>query len=222
MASEVDICNIALAHLGDNASVASLDPPEGSAQAEHCARFYPIARDTLLEAHDWNFATRRARLAQVTANWEQWDYAYVQPADCLRVLAVLDPNATSDYAVNIPTPFSATGLVNSGLGMYTPQEYVCETDSQGRRLVLTNQEDAMLRYVSYVSDTTKFTPMFVTTLSWHLAAMLAGPVVKGETGRAEAKRCEAMAAAWLGKAVTSDVQQRNVKPQQSVTWIAAR
>ena len=36
MASDVQICNIALAHLGDTATVASINPPEGSAQAEHC------------------------------------------------------------------------------------------------------------------------------------------------------------------------------------------
>ena len=58
MASEVDICNLALGHLGDNATVSSISPPEGSAQAEHCARFYPIARDALLEMHNWNFAMR--------------------------------------------------------------------------------------------------------------------------------------------------------------------
>ena len=48
MPSEVDICNLALGHLGDSATVATIDPPEGSAQAEHCARFYPIARDARL------------------------------------------------------------------------------------------------------------------------------------------------------------------------------
>ena len=46
MATEVDICNLALAHLGDDATIASIKPPEGSAQAEKSARFYPIARDT--------------------------------------------------------------------------------------------------------------------------------------------------------------------------------
>ena len=53
MASEIAICNLALSHLGDAANIASIDPPEGSAQAEHCATFYPIARDSLLEMHDW-------------------------------------------------------------------------------------------------------------------------------------------------------------------------
>ena len=39
-----------LGHIGDAATVSSINPPEGSAQAEHCARFYPIARDALLAA----------------------------------------------------------------------------------------------------------------------------------------------------------------------------
>ena len=33
MSSVVDICNIALSRLGDRATVTSIDPPEGSAQA---------------------------------------------------------------------------------------------------------------------------------------------------------------------------------------------
>jgi hypothetical protein len=41
VASSVDIANLALAHLGDEAAVTSFDPPDGSAQAEHCARLLP-------------------------------------------------------------------------------------------------------------------------------------------------------------------------------------
>ena len=63
MATEVDICNLALAHLGDDATIASLSPPEGSAQAEKAARFYPIARNTLLEMHTWNFASKAWKLS---------------------------------------------------------------------------------------------------------------------------------------------------------------
>lgn len=222
MASEVDICNLALAHLGDNATVASLEPPEGSAQAEHCARFYPIARDALLELHDWNFATKRALLAQVDNLWPQWSYSYLQPADCLRVIAVLDKTAGADQSISVPAPYSQSGLANTGMGRYTPQDYVCETNDSGDEVILTNQVDAMVRYVAFVTDTTKFTPLFVTTLTWKLAAMLAGPVLKGEAGRAESKRCEAMASAWLAKATDSDTKQRRVQTQQSVSWMVGR
>ena len=213
MASEIDIANLALGHLGDNATVASLDPPEGSAQAEHCARFYPIARDALLELHDWNFATKRALLAQVDNAWSQWAYTYLQPADCLRVIAVLDKNAKHDQSVSMP---------NTGIGQYTPVEFVCETNDGGDEVILTNQVDAMTRYVAFVTDTTRFSPLFVTTLTWKLAAMLAGPVIKGESGRAEAKRCEAMAAAWLVKATDADTKQRHVQTTQAVSWMAGR
>ena len=64
MASDVDICNLALSFLGDDANVSSISPPEGSQQSEHCARFYPIARDGLLQMHNWNWASRRVALSQ--------------------------------------------------------------------------------------------------------------------------------------------------------------
>ena len=84
MSSEVDICNLALSHLGDEASLASIDPPEGSAQADHCAKFYPIARDLMLEKHPWKFATRRVLLSPVDV--DLWEMEYGTQAsfiDCL-------------------------------------------------------------------------------------------------------------------------------------------
>lgn len=222
MASEVDICNLALGHLGDNATVASLDPPEGSAQAEHCARFYPIARDALLELHDWNFATKRALLAQVDNPWSQWAYAYLQPANCLRVIAILDKDAASDQSISIPAPYSQSGLANTGMGQYTPVEFVCEASDTDDEVIYTNQVNAMARFVAFVSDTTRFSPLFVITLTWKLAALLAGPVIKGESGRAESKRCEAMASVWLSRAIDADMRQRKVQVTQSVSWMAGR
>jgi hypothetical protein len=197
MASEVDICNLALGHLGDNATVASLNPPEGSAQAEHCARFYPMARDSLLELHTWGFATKRATLAQLGTGWPEWDYAYAQPSDALNILAVLPPDSTDDYSI--------ASVTNDGNGV-----------------IYTDQADAVLRYTGRVEDTTKFSPTFVVALSWHLAAMLAGPIIKGDAGAAEAKRCSAMGEAWLSKAKESDANQRRVNPTHIVPWMGSR
>ena len=216
MASEVDICNLALAHLGDTATVASIDPPEGSAQAEHCARFYPIARDSLLEMHTWWFATKRAQLAQLGAGWPEWDYAYAQPADALNIIAILPPDASDDYSAtgsNVPT---AAG------GAYVPQAFSCEVDANRADVIYTDQEDAVLRYTGVVTDPTKFSPLFVVSLSWHLASMLAGPILKGDAGAAESKRCAAMMQAYLAKATASDAGQRRINPQHNVGWINGR
>lgn len=226
MASEVDICNLALGHLGDNATVASIDPPEGSAQAEHCARFYPIARDTLLELHSWNFASRRAQLAQVDCPWPEWRYAYAQPANTINVVAVLPPQANNDYSQNAYTGsgFGTTSWERRppAAGLYVPQPFACETDANGNNVIYTNQEQAVLRYIVRVEDPTQFSPLFVQTLTWHLASMLAGPVVKGDAGAAEAKRCAAMMSAWLARATASDANQRKADAEHIVNWMAGR
>lgn len=208
MASEVDICNFALAHLGDDATVASINPPEGSAQAEHCARFYPAARDTLLEMHTWGFATHRVSLALMGGGQPEWIYAYAQPANAVRIITVIAPDAT-------------TG------GGGRPQPFSCEVNTAGIDVILTDQVNAMARYIALVTDTTRFSPLFVTTLSWHLASMLAGPLIKGEAGAAESRRCSATARSYLAEARNSDASQRKVDPDMlcpgtSVVWIGGR
>ena len=161
MASEIEICNLALSHLGDSATVASIDPPEGSAQAEHCAIFYPVARDALLEMHNWKFATRRATLALLTADSWSWSYAYAKPANAMKLLAVLPAGAGSD----------ADG-----------EEYEMESADDGAQLILTNTALASARYIAFVADTTTFSPLFTLALSYQLASMLAGPIIKGDAG----------------------------------------
>ena len=222
MASEVDICNLALGHIGDAATVSSINPPEGSAQAEHCSRFYPVARDALLELHSWGFATKRVNLASLGSAWPEWQYCYAVPNDALNLLAVLPPLATDDYSEGITWMYSQTGAALAAGGIYQPQPFNYETLDDGTLVIYTNQENAMLRYTAYVTDTTVFSPLFVSTLSWYLASMLAGPVIKGEAGAAEAKRCMAQAQLMLGKATVSDSNQRRTTIAQNTPWMTGR
>ncbi len=226
MASVVDICNLALAHLGDNATIASIDPPEGSAQAEHCQRFYPIARDTLLEMHSWSFATKRAYGAEVENTWPMWQYAYAMPGDAHDIIAVLPHEARDDYSTTF-TPenypdFYTNYSPSVAAGQYVPQKFAVEVAADGSEIILTNQKQAVLRYHAKITDPTKFSPLFTITLSWHLASMLAGPVIKGDQGAAEGKRCIAMTTLYLGKAMEADSNARKIQPEQIVPWIAGR
>lgn len=226
MPSVVDICNLALAHLGDTATVASIDPPEGSAQAEHCQRFYPIARDTLLEMHSWSFATKRSTGAQIENVWPMWQYAYAMPVDAHHIIAVLPPDATDDYSTNfLPStyPDYYTNYSPSiAAGQYVPQKFSIETGDDGSEVILTNQQQAVFRYEFIATDPTKFSPLFTLALSWHLASMLAGPVIKGDQGAAEAKRCAGMMAQFLGKAMIADSDTRKIRPEHIVSWMAGR
>ena len=222
MATEVDICNLALAHLGDDATIASLSPPEGSAQAEKAARFYPIARNNLLEMHNWNFAAKRGNLALTTNTLDQWDYAYAAPADMMSPVAIISPTSQNDYATRMSAGDTPGGITSNYAptivaGQYTPQQFAVEGE-----FIYTNQEDAMLRYQAFITDSSLFSPLFVTTLSWHLASMLAGPVIKGDQGAAEAKRSTQMMTNYLTSAKQSDNLHRDITVEHIVPWTSGR
>lgn len=160
--SDVDICNLALANLGDKAQVIDIDPPDGSIQAAQCGRFYPIARNALLEMHPWTFAMRRVTLAlQADPAPSEWLFAYQLPADCLKPRAIYLPDEVQD-----------------GRG----HDYIVEADVNGNRVLYTNVEEAILRYTRLVQDPTQYTPGFVSALARLLASYLAGPIIKGTAG----------------------------------------
>ena len=157
---------------------------------------------TLTAAKDW------------LATWPEWKYGYALPNDVLNVIAVMPPDANDDYAsrfVPSDTPqFAHNYSPVIAAGRYTPQPYTIEVLADGQHILYTNQENAMLRYTAYVSDTTVFSPLFTMALSWHLASMLAGPIIKGDQGAAEAKRCTQMAMGYISQAEVSDANQRRI------------
>lgn len=184
MASQVDICNAALAHVGDEAQVISISPPDGTAQAAHCGRFYPMALDETLEAHQWSFATFRVTLALLTATPPpDWLYVYAMPLNVVKKLAVLD-----------------AGVVDDALS----EEYAVESLADGSQVIYTNVQNATFRFIQRVQDTTKFTPSFVACLARRLAHYLAGPIVKGEAGMAVAQAQLKLFGIELGNARTQD------------------
>jgi hypothetical protein len=92
MASETDICNIALIELGEE-QIMSLT--EGSKAARLCNLVYDDTRDAVLREHPWNFSIKRVELAKLTTNPAfEYDSQFQLPSDCLRVVRTddsLDP-----------------------------------------------------------------------------------------------------------------------------------
>ena len=83
MASDIEICNRALQHLGQ-ARINSLDEPVRSAR--ECKFSYPVARDALLQLHSWNFATKRTVLA--ASGSVSGAGRFPLPADLIRIEGV--------------------------------------------------------------------------------------------------------------------------------------
>ena len=95
MASVVDICNGALNQLGAS-TILSLT--EDSKNARLCNSRYTQVRDALFRTHPWNCLQTRLELA-ASSDSPAWGftYAYTLPANCLRLLRVLDYD--SNYKV---------------------------------------------------------------------------------------------------------------------------
>lgn len=211
MASEVDICNLALSHIGDRANIASIDPPEGSAQAQHCKTFYPLARNEMLQLMRPSFARARIALADLSLTVTmpaQWRYAYAYPQDCIVFEGVFDPTRLYDE--------KDSGAANE-IG----------DDEDGTRIIYTNVEDAIGRYIKLVTDTTRYSPLFVQAVSRLLASYLAGPIVKGKAGVELADAQRKLALGYLAEGSASDANQDNRRDvrddaRHAAPWIQAR
>lgn len=207
MATVVDICNMALANLADEANVSSIDPPEGSAQADHCATFYPIARDTILESHAWSFATRRIMLASLTPEWDAYTYAYMKPSNMLRILSIYDPDITDEQAL---------------LAGQAENDFIIEIDSNGDEVIMTNVESAACRYIVRVEDTTKYSMMFINTVAAYLSSLLSGPIIQGPGGVKMADYWNGKAMAYLERARALDANSQRRRLHYTPAPIRAR
>lgn len=81
----VQICNIALAKIGSDSFITSLD--DDTKSARHLSIFYAPIRDSLLRSHLWRFARKQYQLAPlVNAPLFDGGYYFQMPVDCLRVV----------------------------------------------------------------------------------------------------------------------------------------
>lgn len=167
MTSTVSICNLALSNIGkDNIQALNDAGPEAKA----CRQFYEHVRDMLLQAYPWRWAGKTQSLAEVTNDKPgAWGYAYQRPTDCLKVRYVRPQYSETDIEIG-DAKLDAFGVMH---------------EIEGDR-IYTDISPAFLRYTYRVTDPTKFPPLFVEALAWHLAVRLAMPLTRDPKVRADA------------------------------------
>lgn len=205
MASVVQICNMALSHLGSEARVSSISPPDGSVEAGHCSTFYDIARTELVEPGVWRFALKRATLPLLAVNPRTaWAYAYAVPSDCMRPQRVLRAGA-------------GITVFNQDDTRYSPNDADSADFTTEGDVLYTNEPDAVLVYVRDVTDTGKFPPSFTSALSYLLSSYLAGPIIKGNEGAriGDAMRERAMALADIAATANANASSASHEFQPS-------
>ena len=195
MSSDVEICNLALRHLGLG-TIASLD--ENRREAKDCKLFFPTTRDAVLRDHSWNFAQKRRGLAGFTlpTDYEgEYLLAYIYPMDCLkaRKVVISGGSAAQDFeVVRSPT---------------------------GEKLILTNADPAVLLYTMIVTDPNWFDADFIEALALKMASKLARPLT--QSAQAE----QAMATLYLNAlnaAKTADAKEGVPEDVPDIPWIKAR
>ena len=216
MASDVDVCNLALSHLGSEAQVASISPPDGSVEAGHCKRFFVLARQEALEMAPYTWTKRRAVLALVDNPSTVWPYAYALPSDCLvpkRVLQAVQPLETALWPTG-PARVADDLLRFSERGS-------AEFEIEGRTL-LTGEPEAVLLYTRDIPDPASWSPAFVSGLSYLLAGYLAGPLIKGDAGAAAGRKFRQAASDVLTSAAVMDANRSHESGEFIPTSLAVR
>jgi hypothetical protein len=170
MASETDICNLALQHLGESQINSILDT--GDKVSRTCAVNYGQARDEALQTAPWSCAKKQAALSKLADEpLYKWSAAYQLPSDFIRLVEIAGCNAWSQ------------------------SEYF---DRMGSKLYLGRgdwdgtEEDADTVNIEYIfrqSDTTVFDPLLVECLALILAMKMARTLT-GSDSKAQALREE--------------------------------
>jgi hypothetical protein len=209
MANEIQICNLALSHIGA-AAISSFE--EESKEAIECKRLYEYERDSVLRDHQWNFALKEIDLALLTDEYSGWDYAYAYPNDCLRVNRIFNvygaPNSTYPNAQEID--YNYAGRI--------PYEVRANT-SLSSKVILTNEENATLLYTARITTPNLFDSVFIEALSWKLATDLAQPV-RGDLQLQQF--CFQQYLFILSKALAKDSNEGYEHPSDANAFVNAR
>jgi hypothetical protein len=94
-ASEIEICNAALALVGQQQIQEFGD---NSDSERYCKVLYGLSRDALIRMHPWNFCIKRSKLQQLSETPAfEFTHTYELPADYIRTIDLYATN--SDYRV---------------------------------------------------------------------------------------------------------------------------
>ena len=203
MASQVQICNLALGWLGTR-SIASMS--EATNEARVCTQYYEFALEQSLRDHRWNFAQRRRVLAE-TAFPEGYDatyaYCYAVPTDCLEAHTLVDESG-SDKDLN---------------GRAWVFEIVLTDDGAGK-VILTQVGNATLTYTAKVTNPSLYDPLFVRAFAKRLAADMCVAILKNNPQKVQ--ETETLYQNEIRRAKAVDAREGKEEEVQENPWVVAR
>lgn len=246
MTSEVDIANRALSSIGTRSQIVALN--EDSNEARACNLLIDPLRDELLRLAPWGCCRNFKNLSlicaapgtpenptQVATAWQKgipappWAYEYEYPSDCTRAIFIV-PQFMTGVSAGIPITTAVTGGVPS-FWNGPPVKFQIAIDQIDQstglpantgvdtKIILTNQESAILCYNKRITDPTimddQFQQAWVAALAGRLVMALIGDKSLANLKINEANSFIAIARASDGN---EGLTINNVTPD----WIRAR
>jgi len=184
MTDEVSICNRALAMIGSRSTISSINPSDGSNEANQCALWYYSTRDALLRAAHWNFTRTQIQLTQLKASTDvnstcpaPWAFEYAYPSNCMKMRFIapyLPPNVQPG---SIPLTTGTQGPAINGVNYWNrPVRFLVANDldvnNNDSTVILTNEPMATGIFTKQITNPQLFDSNFVKALEASLAAFL--------------------------------------------------
>ena len=158
--SKTQIYNITLNILGVSTPLENSDFDDNRAILLN--NYYELARDYVLKDFDWNFASCFKKLSLCGEGIEEscYKYCYDYPNDCI---CARDVFSKDDFVLK---KFSINAL------------------KDGSKAILTDAEDAVLRYTKRIDKEVFYSAEYTMALSYYLASLtsnvISGSLQKGE------------------------------------------
>jgi len=181
MASDLDICNMALRDLPTR-TISSLNPAyDQSLSAQECSMQYPIVVQELLEEYNYDFAITRVALAATDNDREsEWSNAYALPINMAKPLRVLpDLTAAGVTPVGATTWLSLYGVFPWPRGDAS-ERYAMNYIIAGDKLY-TSTDNAWLEFLRTDVPTSSFPPSLTRAIAAELAVRLCPALLKSDT-----------------------------------------
>lgn len=144
--SKVELCNMALSHLGNYGTISDIDTPKTDKELTF-SLWYDIARQAFLKQTMPNFSIGRRYVSQVSETPPYpFKYSYEYPNDCLKLLGI--------------------GSVEDKQNDYTVENNRIYTD-------VLYSDGMPIRFIADITDVTKMSPEFKVGFSMYLASVTA-------------------------------------------------
>lgn len=205
--SPVDICNLALSHVGVALEIQALN--DNTKEARACNRFFNVLRQNLLRKFPWPFATSTASLILLSdpnliiPATIEWQFSYRLPSDVLRARRILNDRRPTWQTV---VPYRIEK--DSGGGILLTDYAPIAANS-----VIPAQPQ--LEYTVDVTDTTQFPADLAMAFSYALGKLVAPRVTTGDPYKLGDKCAAEFKSAWEAATGMAMDEEQPDKPAES-------